>query len=100
MSTENESTEHELLNETLDDAEELLESRFDDALVEKEKPHYRGPNKLYSDYCSFRNLDDAVYAIKEGLILNNTWNKKDCKDTYEGVKLWYACNDRKCPCVI
>ena len=48
MSTKNESTEHELLNETLDDAEELLESRSDDALVEKEKAHYRGPNKLYN----------------------------------------------------
>ncbi len=60
MLTETKSSEYELLNETLDDAEELVESQFDDALYEKERQHFRSPNKIYNEYCSFRNLDDAA----------------------------------------
>ena len=85
MLTETKSSEYELLNETLDDAEDLVESQFDDALYEKERQHFRGPNKIYNEYCSFRNLDDAAFAIKEGLVLDNIWNKKDSKETYEGI---------------
>jgi hypothetical protein len=94
-STATQSSEHELLNDTLDDVDELMERRFDHP--SNEKPIFRGPNKIYDEFCSFRNLDDAVHAIKEGLITENSWNKKDTKDTYDGVKIWYSCNNSKCP---
>ena len=69
--TVTQSSEHELLNDTLDDIDDLLESRFDQVLVDKERAIFRGPNKIYEEYCSFRNLDDAVNTIKEGLISDN-----------------------------
>jgi len=98
--TVTQSSEHELLNDTLDDVDDILESRFDQALVDKERAIFRGPNKIYEEYCSFRNLDDAVNTIKEGLIADNLWNKKDTKLTYEGVKIWYSCSTSKCNCSI
>jgi hypothetical protein len=74
--------------QTDDDADELN--------VDKASTKTKEPRKPYIPKCSFENLEEILYKIKDGQIDRNKWTRKNTTMTNDATKIWFNCNGHKC----
>ena len=82
--------EDDELNDTLDD----VEVNDDIGLANKKKT--RGKNKVYIEYCSFKNLDQVFKLIKDKKIDDSKWTRGKTDLTGEATKTYFTCCGQSC----